>query len=461
MADEGRTLGQYRLLSRLGGGGNADVWRSASSTGEVAVKVLRSHKPEPYGRFRREVDQLRQANDVQGVLPLLDAHLPEEPTRQDPAWLAMPIAEPLLGALGHEASTEVVVSAVLAFARTLNILHGRGVSHRDIKPANLYRYRDSWAIGDFGLVDAPGVDPLTDGAQNVGPRHYIAPEMILNPAGADGAPADVYSLAKTIWVLLTGQAFPLPGEHRLEIEAMGLTAYRTERRLRTLEPLLESMTQHDPGRRPLMSRVVTELDDWLAPASAKSEVKLDLAILARRANNAVAHERAAADRTKLRRETVDRLFSELSDRATTIADACVDSGMAVFRGHAYHSPYPFSTDATEHMIEELDIVATTQMGGEDPPVSRSAGMLLQAHEDAVGLKLWIAVSSMPRVDPETVMLVGAALVFPGGRRMSIWSEREQFIAGGPSEASAMDNLVTAMREHLSTDVERWIEELER
>jgi serine/threonine protein kinase len=108
----------------------------------------------------------------------------------------MPIAVPIVTALGESPEVSDVVLAVSVIADTLARLHEENIAHRDIKPSNLYKYNDEWLIGDLGLIDIPGGEPLTIGAKALGPRNFIAPEMILSPDRADCRPADVYSLVR-------------------------------------------------------------------------------------------------------------------------------------------------------------------------------------------------------------------------------------------------------------------------
>jgi hypothetical protein len=67
----------------------------------VALKVINETKPdqESYVRFVREVTTLQDLGPQPGVLTMLDSHLPENPSKRDRAWLAMPIATPIDKAL--------------------------------------------------------------------------------------------------------------------------------------------------------------------------------------------------------------------------------------------------------------------------------------------------------------------------------------------------------------------------
>jgi hypothetical protein len=285
----GQQIGRYELVQLLGRGGNADVWKARDQNGSpMALKLLRKLdvSSEPYKRFTREVAELRQLGAFPGVLPLLDADLPSEPSRARPAYLAMPEAEPLTMALGDTPGLEEVVNAVATVANTLARLAERGISHRDVKPANLHRYEDRWVIGDFGLVKTPDSEPLTDGSTHLGPLHFLAPEMLNSPATADGKPADVYSLAKTLWVLATRQRYPMPGEHRVDEPAHCISSFVNHSKAIYLDRLLEHATKTDPTKRPPMREVADELDAWTAEPATPT-TPLDLGAIVQRITTAL------------------------------------------------------------------------------------------------------------------------------------------------------------------------------
>lgn len=93
----------------------------------------------------------------------------------------------------------------------LSHAHERGVIHRDIKPQNLLLSADhvTVKIADFGVARSRNVDsPIT----RVGTNIYAPPEHSpLNVGSGNSSsqltPAsDVYSLAKTVYTLMTGEA---------------------------------------------------------------------------------------------------------------------------------------------------------------------------------------------------------------------------------------------------------------
>ena len=105
--NERQTVGPWTLGECLGREGNATVWKATRSGNmtAVALKLINTTKVErePYQRFVREIEFLRDHQDIPGLLLLLRAHLPDRPDKTDQPWLAMPIATPIAQALkaGH------------------------------------------------------------------------------------------------------------------------------------------------------------------------------------------------------------------------------------------------------------------------------------------------------------------------------------------------------------------------
>lgn len=262
-------IGPWKVLEFVAQGGNGVVYKAVRQGDAIALKVLKARSGEAYERFTREIGFLREHQDVPGVLPLIDAYLPEVPSRADRAWLAMPLAIPIEQVLEGRPLQDAV-DAVRRISETLADLKKRsGVAHRDIKPGNLYELDGQWLIGDFGLISIPGAEPLTGDGRQVGPVNYTAWEMIDHPSTADPHPADVYSLGKTLWVLATGQHWPPLGHQRAGSSSIG--DYRAHRNAPRLDELVERMTRDDPVQRPTMEAVAADLSAWqeldAAPAS--------------------------------------------------------------------------------------------------------------------------------------------------------------------------------------------------
>lgn len=256
-----RYLGKWPLLSALDRGGNGQVWRTHLDGQDAAVKVLMKH--DRVSRFKNEVEGMRRLQDIAGILPILDAEVPETSSKSAPAWFVMALATPLRKALGDKPKLEDVVSAVGEIALVLSHVHARGFSHRDIKPENLFLHESQWSVGDFGLVAFDDMLHETVEGEKLGPLHYIAPEMLNDALGADGRPADVFSIAKTLWVLATGQTYPLPGPYSAASPMCQLRSYVASHRTAPLDLLIERCSAMEPSARPTMDDIANELKAWL------------------------------------------------------------------------------------------------------------------------------------------------------------------------------------------------------
>jgi DNA-binding beta-propeller fold protein YncE len=263
--ETGYEVDGWTLESKLGSTQNSQVWKAERDGQTYAVKFLVGRGGgSRYQRFRDEVAFLRDMTPPKGVLPLLDSSLPDRPTKEKPAWLAMPVARTVREALGAEPAIGDVVACIRDIASTLAELASGQIAHRDIKPANLFELDGDWLVGDFGLVTYPDKTPVTLPNAKLGPAHFVADEMITNPDTADPHPADVFSLAKTLWVLsVPGQTYPPAGQHRIDIESMTIGHWVYAPRVQQLDLLVERATSHASLLRPTMAEFGAELDAWL------------------------------------------------------------------------------------------------------------------------------------------------------------------------------------------------------
>ena len=284
-------VGPWEILEELGSGGNAIVYlarRIGSQDKPIALKVLNSRniESEPYLRFVNEVKALRRVGDDPGVLPVLDVELPERLNRRSPAWLTMPRANRIDNALA-DASVEEIVAAVRTVAETLVRLKvEHGIGHRDIKPGNLYELDGAYLVGDFGLVALPDAATLTVQGKAMGPTYFAPYEMRLNAATADPHPADVYSLAKTLWVLMTTERYPPDGHQVVGTVGRSLVELRPHAGASELDQLIDRATVARPEARPTMEQFARDLRIW-SEVSPMERPPLDV-------SGAVARFRAAA-----------------------------------------------------------------------------------------------------------------------------------------------------------------------
>ncbi len=267
----GDRIDDWTLIAPLGEGGNGKVWRATHAEhGECALKILSRKGGDRWQRFRDEVTVMQQLGDHSGVLPLIVAQLPE-PAAREPAWLATPVAERAADALG-QAPLADVVDAIHEYALTLAGLAAKGIGHRDLKPDNLFRHEGRWVIGDFGLVTYPGKEPITAGERRLGPLYFIAPEMLREPDVADAGPADVYSLAKTLWALASGQRYPPEGQIRVDVADHDLGQWTGGGGTLALGLILERATCQRPEDRLSMAEFAAQLEEWARGGAARDDL---------------------------------------------------------------------------------------------------------------------------------------------------------------------------------------------
>lgn len=252
---------RFVLGKELGEGGNAKVFLSQKKdSGEtVALKRLGQFDAEKEVRFLNEIHIMSGDAAIKGVLPVLESS-------EEHFWYTMPVAEPVMKPLANteEWTAERIVEVFVPLAETLCQLQVKGLSHRDIKPDNIYFLDGRLCFGDFRLVDFPDAETLTHSDRALGSTFTIAPEMKRNPKGADGKPADVYSMAKTLWMLLTRDDKGFDGQYNEDDLQHSLNAYShlKEEHLLEIEELMAASTQTEPAARPTMQLFTEGLREW-------------------------------------------------------------------------------------------------------------------------------------------------------------------------------------------------------
>jgi serine/threonine protein kinase len=255
----GTQLGRYVLIERIDGGlgGNCNVWLAEADGETLAVKVLRNTDRKE--RFLQEIAFLR-GHTIDGTLPLIESHLDSEQN----LWYAMPVATPLRKAVEQYQSAQWVIESFTTYADALTTLAESGIYHRDIKPDNLFILNGAPVLGDFGLVTYPEKDPITQPAERVGPVGYFASEMLDRPDDVEYGPADVWSLAKSLWAVLANRTFPPPGAHTNSPD-FDLRIRTNHPHLAEINNLMNRCTKLTPSLRPSMAQVAAELRDYTEP----------------------------------------------------------------------------------------------------------------------------------------------------------------------------------------------------
>jgi serine/threonine protein kinase len=220
----GQTLGQYRLVERIGRGGMATVYKAYQPSLDryVAVKVLPTylaHDPDFATRFRREARAIAKLNHPR-ILPVHDFGQEGELS-----YIVMRYVEggTLKKILGQPLALDRVMDIIVQVGDALDYAHQQGIIHRDVKPANVLLDRGKWALlSDFGLAKMAAASvQLTKSGVGLGTPAYMSPEQ------AQGKPvdaqSDIYSLGIMLFEMLTGQV-PFEADTPLAVLIKHLTA---------------------------------------------------------------------------------------------------------------------------------------------------------------------------------------------------------------------------------------------
>lgn len=199
----GQTLGGYRILSLLGSGGAAVVYRAeqVQLAREVALKVLRI---PPDGEEQRALPAfLREARAAAALADPRLVQVFDFGSDRGLHFLSMELVRG--GSLQERIRREgrVPWHELLPILRdvvgALQVAHAAGLVHRDVKPANILLLGDGRAkLADLGLVRSIG-----GAADRAGTAAFMAPEQIRSQK-LDGR-TDFYALGCTAYAALAGR----------------------------------------------------------------------------------------------------------------------------------------------------------------------------------------------------------------------------------------------------------------
>jgi serine/threonine-protein kinase len=258
---KGQKFNQWTLNTYLGGGGNGEVWKCTDKDdNEGAIKLMKRINKKSYGRFLDEISVVDKNSDISGIIPIIDKNLPKNLDKDDIPYFVMPVAidarEKLRGS-----TIEDKVDAVIEIAKTLNELHSRSISHRDIKLPNILFYNSRYCIADFGLVNFPSKKDISKNNEVIGAKWTMAPEMKRSSSSADSLKADTYSLAKTLWIILTENDKGFDGQYTTE-SIIELRNHFKSIYTKPIDDLLISSTDNDPLKRPTIGQFIESLEEW-------------------------------------------------------------------------------------------------------------------------------------------------------------------------------------------------------
>lgn len=269
--------GRYEILTRIGGGGMALVYKAHDVllNRKVAVKVLRQqfvHDEEFIRRFRREA-QSAAALSHPNVVSIYDVGQEE-----DTHYIVMEYIE------GHNLNeiiqeraplqTDEAVRIAMQIADALDHAHQNHIIHRDIKPHNILIGKNGRVkVTDFGIARAVTSSTITQTGSVIGSVHYFSPE---HAKGVNtGEKSDLYSLGIVLYQMLTAK-LPFLGESPISVALKHLQENFEEPRVvnphipQSVENvILKAMRKNPSERYGSAHEMQLDLDSCLRPERLK------------------------------------------------------------------------------------------------------------------------------------------------------------------------------------------------
>jgi serine/threonine protein kinase len=250
---------EFNSIELIGQGGMARVFKvhNRSLKRDEALKVIRHADVDAdfIARFEREAQSLSKLGHDHAIVAIYATG-----RRAGFSFIQM---EYMPGGDLHAALEDCLVTPlaalrlVPALCTALQHVHDLRTVHRDIKPSNilLNAARTKAKLGDFGIakVANPDAPALTANSHNLGTKGYTAPEIVDNPASANGQ-SDIFALGQVIRRILTAaelQSIPVP--NGLSAVADKATARDPRQRFQSARALAEEYSKWLNGG-PLMSR---------------------------------------------------------------------------------------------------------------------------------------------------------------------------------------------------------------
>ncbi|EFM12957.1 serine/threonine protein kinase with PASTA sensor(s) [Paenibacillus curdlanolyticus YK9] len=235
--------GRYEIITRIGGGGMALVYKAHDLllNRKVAVKVLRQqfvHDEEFIRRFRREAQSAASLSHP-NVVSIYDVGQEDEVH-----YIVMEYVEGSnLNEIIQERAPLQPDEAIHIAAQICDALvnaHQNQIIHRDIKPHNILIGNNGRVkVTDFGIARAVTASTITQTGSVVGSVHYFSPEHAKGTS--TGEKSDLYSLGIVMYQMLTGK-LPFQGESPISVALKHLQESFVEPR--AINPLIPQSVEN-------------------------------------------------------------------------------------------------------------------------------------------------------------------------------------------------------------------------
>ena len=212
MVKDGIVLGKrYAVLSKIGAGGMADVYKGRDQmlNRYEAIKVLKKQYKEDENfvrKFRSE------AQAAAGLMHPNIVNVYDVGEDRGLNYMVMELVEGITlkeyiekkGRLAVREATSIAIQVSMG----LQAAHNNGIVHRDVKPQNIIISTDGKVkVTDFGIARVATSNTISSNV--MGSVHYSSPEQARG--GYSDYKSDIYSLGITMYEMLTGHV-PFDGD---------------------------------------------------------------------------------------------------------------------------------------------------------------------------------------------------------------------------------------------------------
>jgi eukaryotic-like serine/threonine-protein kinase len=263
--------GRYRVLSRVGSGGMAEVYcaQDLQLGRKVALKILYRRFAEDrefVERFRRE------ASSAAGLQHQHVVSVYDRGEYDGTYYIAMEYLDgrSLKTIIREEAPLDPdrAIDLVIQVLRATRFAHRRGIIHRDLKPHNVIVDNEGRAkVTDFGIARA-GASDMTQTGSIMGTAQYLSPEQAQGMAVS--AASDLYSVGIVLYEALTGRV-PFEGESAVTIALKQVNERPTPPSVynSAVTPELEAVVMRALEKEP--SRRFQDADEFISALQAARE----------------------------------------------------------------------------------------------------------------------------------------------------------------------------------------------
>lgn len=248
---------RYKLISRLGSGGMANVYhaRDTNLERDVAIKILREDLIEDPSFQARFLHEARAAANLShpNIVTIYDYGHDHERFYIVMEFVDGTDLKTVIKRLGHYAIPQAV-DLMIQIGNGVGYAHRAGLVHCDIKPQNILVSPDGRAkITDFGISQAlASINPDERTDVVWGSPKYFAPEQAAGNAPSPSS--DVYALGVVFFEMLTG-ALPFEAATSTELAKLHQSALPPSPRTLnpsippTLEQILLKVLSKEPASR--------------------------------------------------------------------------------------------------------------------------------------------------------------------------------------------------------------------